>query len=199
MSAAGGRDAVLGVDSRMRGFKRRTSVAARWEWISAHAHPLEAQEVALGEAWGRVLARDIVAFGPVPPFDRAAMDAYAACADEAFGASAYVPAAVRWVGRSRPGRPCEASDGPFEAVEEATGAPLGADAVVPVEITRREGDRVFVTEGDLEGDTAGAAVHVWCFDEFSALAGGTPETLAEPGACTDQSSRSAHQTPHGCS
>jgi molybdopterin molybdotransferase len=68
-------------------------------------------------------------------------------AEETFGASLYMPASLRCIGKSRPGCFCEVSVGPSEAVEIATGAPLpdGADSVVPVEATRRDGDNVLVT------------------------------------------------------
>jgi molybdopterin molybdotransferase len=141
----------------MRGFKLRTSVSAVWAWINERIRPLDSEEIALGEAWGRVLARDIVADQAVPPFDRAAMDGYAVRAEETFGASAYVPAALRCVGRSRPGSGCVATVGPLQAVEVATGAPLpaGADAVVPVESTRVEGDHVLVIEAVPRGRNVG--------------------------------------------
>ena len=46
----------------MRGFKTRASVDELAAWIVEHISPLESEEIALGEAWGRVLARD-----PSPP------------------------------------------------------------------------------------------------------------------------------------
>jgi molybdopterin molybdotransferase len=146
MSDDSGAEFGAGGDARMRGFKTRTSVEEVLAWIAERIHPLESEEIALRDACGRVLARDIVAAGAVPPFDRAAMDGYAVRAEETFGASDYVPAAFRCVGRSRPGLGCAQAVGPAEAVEVATGAPLpsGADAVVPVESARVDGDRVLV-------------------------------------------------------
>jgi molybdopterin molybdotransferase len=148
MSSTG--DSGLGLvgDPRMRGFKSRTSVDDLWDWIAATIQSLESEEVSLTEGAGRVLAREIVAEVAVPPFDRAAMDGYAVRAEETFGASAYMPAAFQLVGRSRPGRRCDASVGAGETIEVATGAPLpsGADAVVPVESTLFDRDRVRVSE-----------------------------------------------------
>jgi molybdopterin molybdotransferase len=157
MSPDEGLDSGSGGDPRMRGFKVRASVSAVLAWIDEQVRPLESESVALGAAWGRVLARDIVAARAVPPFDRSAMDGYAVRAEETFGATVYLPAVLRCVGRSRPGLACAAAVGPLEAVEVATGAPLpaGADAVVPVESTRIEGDRVLVFEAVPQGRNVG--------------------------------------------
>ena len=45
--------------------------------ILAAARPLGAERIALRDAAGRVLAEDLVAAGPLPPFDHSAMDGYA--------------------------------------------------------------------------------------------------------------------------
>jgi molybdopterin molybdotransferase len=133
-------------DTRMKGFRSRTSVEELSAWIENQIKSLPSDEVPLHEAWSRVLAQDIIATEAVPPFDRAAMDGYAVQAESTFGASEYMPTSFQCVGRSRPGLPCDAAAGLAEAVEVATGSPMpsGADAVVPVEATRREGDRVLV-------------------------------------------------------
>ncbi|HKI18947.1 MAG TPA: gephyrin-like molybdotransferase Glp [Isosphaeraceae bacterium] len=157
MSENAGVDFGKGGDPRMRGFKTRASVDEVSAWIVEHIRPLASEEIALGEAWGRVLARDIIAPFAVPPFDRAAMDGYAVRAEETFGASDYMPAAFRCVGRSRPGLRCPVTVGPAETVEVATGAPLpkGADAVVPVESARVDGLRVQVCEALPQGRNVG--------------------------------------------
>lgn len=153
MSQREGGESGSVADPRMRGFKTRAEVAELWSWIAATVGPLDAEGVPLAEASGRVLAEAVHAAGPVPPFDRSAMDGYALRAEETFGASAYVPAVFRCVGRSRPGQRCEAAVGVGEAVQVATGAPMpaGADAVIPVEATRREADRVWVSEAIPQG------------------------------------------------
>jgi len=148
MSQDAGVDFGSGGDPRMRGFKTRAVVDELAAWIREHTSPLESEPIALGDAWGRVLARDIIAKVAVPAFDRAAMDGYAVRAEETFGASDYMPAAFRCVGRSRPGLGCLVAVGPGETAEIATGAPLpsGADAVVPAESARLDGDQVQVCE-----------------------------------------------------
>src|SRR5690349_19949502 len=125
-------------DVRMRGFSRRTEVADVWQWIDRHVTALPAEPVAIDDAPGRVLARDVVASADVPAFDRSAMDGYAVRGEETIGAGDYNPLAFRVVGRALPGEPFTGTVQPGEAVRIMTGAPLpaGADAVVPAEYVR---------------------------------------------------------------
>ncbi len=136
------------VDPRMRGFRVRADVSEVLALIDARVRPLGTEEIPLAEAWGRVLADEVVATAAVPAFDRAAMDGYAVRGTESFGADLYAPALFRLIGVARPGRAYQGVLGPGEAVEIATGAsiPAGADTVVPVEFTVRSGDEVRVTE-----------------------------------------------------
>jgi molybdopterin molybdotransferase len=89
--------------------------------------PLEADDVSLDRALGRVLAEDVTSAIPVPPFDSSAMDGYAVAAGPA--------AELEVVDESRAGHPAAASVSSGTAVRISTGAavPEGADAVVPVE------------------------------------------------------------------
>jgi len=90
-------------------------------------------------ARGLVLARDIVAAEPVPPFANTGMDGYAVRAAD-------TPGTLRVVGELPAGRAPTMPVGPGEAVRIMTGAPMpdGADAVVMVERTRVHGDNVVV-------------------------------------------------------
>src|SRR4051794_8852352 len=125
-------------DPRMRGFRVRSSVDEVVALISRRVEPLSAETIDLTQAAGRVLAEEVRAGAPVPAFDRAAMDGYAARGEETFGASDYAPIAFRCIGEARPGRRCAPVVGPGEAVEITTGSaiPEGADTVVKVESTR---------------------------------------------------------------
>lgn len=70
------------------------------------------------------------------------MDGFALIAAETFGSDLYSPSMFHVVGRSRPGVPfCGAVD-VGQAVAIATGAPMpvGADAVIPVEVTEISAD-----------------------------------------------------------
>ncbi|MCR6669610.1 MAG: molybdopterin biosynthesis protein, partial [archaeon YNP-WB-040] len=108
--------------------------------------PLGFEEVNLTEAYGRVLAEDVIANIDLPPFDRATMDGYAVKAEETYGAYEDNPVKFRVIGKIEPGEEPKIELNSGEAVEVSTGAPIpiGANAVVMVEYTRRVGDYVFV-------------------------------------------------------
>jgi molybdopterin molybdotransferase len=119
--------------------------AARRE-VLARVRPMPSEEVGLGEALGRRLAADAVADSPFQPFDNSAMDGFAVRAADVAGASAESPVALAIVDESRAGRPAERSLGAGEAIAISTGAmlPAGADAVVRVEDTERDGGQVVI-------------------------------------------------------
>jgi molybdenum cofactor synthesis domain-containing protein len=102
------------------------------------------ERVPLAHAGGRVLAQDVVAAHDVPPFSRAGMDGYAVVAEDTFGASRYEPRTLRVIESIYTGQVPTRPVGRGEAAEIATGAPMpeGADAVVMVEETERDGDQV---------------------------------------------------------
>lgn len=89
--------------------------------------------VAVADALGLVLAEDVTATEPVPPFDNTAMDGFAVRAADTAGA----PVALRIVETVAAGHAPTAEVGSGEASRIFTGAPIppGADAVVMVERT----------------------------------------------------------------
>lgn len=99
----------------------------------ADAVELPAEECGLGDGAGRVLAEDLVARYPVPPFDNSAMDGFAVRAEGPL----VVPAELRVVADIPAGATAESEIGPGQAARIMTGAPVprGADAVIPVEDT----------------------------------------------------------------
>lgn len=135
-------------DVRMRGFAQRTDVEEVDRLLRARALPLASEPVPLLECAGRVLAADVRSDVDVPGFSRAAMDGYAVRGQDSFGASAYTPLTLEVVGESLPGRPCERSVGPGQAVRIMTGAalPVGADAVAVAEVCEERDGRVQVRE-----------------------------------------------------
>jgi molybdopterin molybdotransferase len=90
--------------------------------------PLEAEELTIGAALGRVLAEDVTAAHDVPSFANSAMDGFAVRSGPAGRELAIV-------GESRAGTPAGVPVGDGEAVRISTGAamPDGADAILPVE------------------------------------------------------------------
>jgi molybdopterin molybdotransferase len=101
---------------------------------------LSAERTALAEAAGRVLAGDLVASGPLPPFDHSAMDGYAIATADLRGDAPWTLAVA---GESSAGREAP-SLAPGAACRIFTGAPVPerADAVVMQEHVVREGDAV---------------------------------------------------------
>ncbi|HEV2914088.1 MAG TPA: gephyrin-like molybdotransferase Glp [Pyrinomonadaceae bacterium] len=106
--------------------------------VEEQTQPLPVETVELADAWGRVLAQDVVADSDLPPFDRAQMDGYAVRADDLASA----PVTLRVVGESAAGRGWHRTLGTGQAVRIMTGAPVpeGADSVQKVEVTRERGD-----------------------------------------------------------
>ncbi len=99
--------------------------------------------VPLAGAVGLVLAAPVVATEAVPPFANSAMDGYALRALDTTGASAEAPVTLTVVDELPAGRAPTVAVGVGEAIRIMTGAPFpdGADAIVMVEHTVRDGDR----------------------------------------------------------
>lgn len=134
---------------RMKGFAKLTSIdeALKEFFTKVHIEKLPSEEIPIGTSLGRVLARDIVCPGNVPPFDRSAVDGYAVRAEDVFGASETNPVVFSVKGSSSVGSPPPGILGKGDAMRIATGAPVpqGANAVVMVEYTEVTGpDKVEV-------------------------------------------------------
>ena len=95
-------------------------------------------EVSRREAAGLVLAADVVATEPVPPFANTAVDGYALIAADTASGSAE----LRVIGEVAAGAVSSVAVTPGTAIRIMTGAPIpeGCDAVVMVEDTERIGD-----------------------------------------------------------
>lgn len=98
-----------------------------------HAHALEPIEVPVEEGLGHVLASDVLAAEPHPPFRASIKDGYAVRAGDVVQAGARLEV----VGESRAGARTIRAVGPGQACYITTGGPVpdGADAVVEVERT----------------------------------------------------------------
>ena len=92
------------------------SVEVALAWIDGETRCLETEQVALNQAFGRVLGEDIRAVAPIPPVDCAAINGFAVRAAESIGAGAYNPLPV-----------------PSVPVAAGEALPAGADAVVPLD------------------------------------------------------------------
>lgn len=127
----------------------------------ARAHVLErvpvlpAVAVDLPDAVGCVTAEAVTASDPIPSFDNTAMDGYALRAADVADAAETAPTRLHVVATLAAGTGERPEIGPGQAARIMTGAPVppGADAVVMVELTERDGDdavlvRAAVPEGN---------------------------------------------------
>ena len=107
-----------------------------------HTPLLGVERVTLREAFGRVLAEDLIGDAPLPPFRSSAVDGYAVRAADA-------GKTLRVLGESAAGRPFDGSVAPGTAARILTGGavPDGADVVVMVEDVRVTDQAVTVPEG----------------------------------------------------
>jgi molybdopterin molybdotransferase len=107
--------------------------------ILAEVPTTSTERIALDRALGRVLAEDIVAHAPRPPFDYSAMDGYVLALDDIPAGDG--PFTLRVVGESRTGGEIPARVEPGSACRIFTGAviPARGDAVVMQEDVTRDG------------------------------------------------------------
>lgn len=112
------------------------------------------EEVALEDAYGRSLARDLAALVSHPSATESALDGVACRAADSLAASPDSPVRLRLLGESRAGEPFVGEVGPGECVRIYTGAPLppGADAICPVEQLRKEEGAVLLLRPASPGD-----------------------------------------------
>lgn len=119
--------------------------------------PLSPLRLPLSEAYGCVVAEDVVAEGDLPEFASSAMDGFAVRASDVEGAGPSRPIELKIVGRALIGHRPEGTVGAGEAIRIATGAPIpaGADCVVPVENAIEDGEEIVRL---VQGPSAGTHV-----------------------------------------
>lgn len=111
--------------------------------IHDQIQPLPAQEISFDKALGYVLAQDVFAIEPMPPFAASSVDGYAVIAADGAGIR-------RLVGDQAAGYVDDIRVEPGTAARITTGAPVpaGADAVVMVEQTETGAGQVEILTGD---------------------------------------------------
>ena len=121
---------------------KRISIEDARRQLLEHTSRLDAEEVDLDDALGRVLAQDAVAPNPVPPFDCSTMDGFALQAGDTTDA----PVELKLVDEARAGSPADATIESGTAIRVSTGAPIpaGADAVIPQEYARQDNGSVTI-------------------------------------------------------
>jgi molybdopterin molybdotransferase len=137
----------------------RLSVAEASAHMLAAVRALDDEPVALRDALGRVLARDVVSPVSLPLWDNASMDGYAVRGADVRGASTDSPVRLRVVETIAAGARGTRVVGPGEAARIMTGAPVpeGADCVVRVEDTSPTTDGVEIRDDRDAGANVRAA------------------------------------------
>jgi len=110
---------------------------------------LPTEKVILWDAIGRVVAEDVFADRDSPAFDNSAMDGYAVVSQDL----EEIPAKLKVVGEVSAGSEFSGRLERGQAIRIFTGAPIpvGANAVVPVEYTKLEGEYVLIERSFKEG------------------------------------------------
>ncbi len=121
-------------------------LAAAAARVMAALVPVDAEEIALVGAAGRVLAADVQSQVALPLWPNSAMDGYALRGADVADASPTAPVELRVVGTVAAGGRARRALGSGEAMRIMTGAPLpdGADCVIRIEDTDRGTDKVRV-------------------------------------------------------
>ncbi|BCJ32924.1 molybdopterin molybdenumtransferase MoeA [Actinocatenispora thailandica] len=114
-----------------------TPLADFLQQVLAAIRPLPPLDLELTQAYGNVFAEDVVAPGPLPAFDHAAIDGYAVRLDDVVGAREDRPVRLNVVGDvgAASWRPVRVSSGSCLSVAAGAPMPAAADAVVPTSWT----------------------------------------------------------------
>jgi molybdopterin molybdotransferase len=116
------------------------------EKILSHIYPLGFEKISLLDALGRVIAEDIHAHRDIPPLDNSAMDGYALKYEDVQKASPDHPVRLEVIEDLPAGFISKKKLERGKSIRIMTGAPIpkGADAVIPVEETKKEDGSVLI-------------------------------------------------------
>lgn len=130
------------------------SVDAYRAFIADRVEMHEPIEVRLPDALGLVLATPTVSDEAVPSFANSAMDGYAVVAGDCQQADRDAPVSLRVIGEIAAGATSLPTVQSGQAARIMTGAPLppGADAIVPVEVTRESEGTVTIHRAPAPGE-----------------------------------------------
>jgi molybdopterin molybdotransferase len=142
----------------MRPFRALLSYEEAKAVIDRHIVAITRIEIVpIDEAAGRVLAKDFISLMDVPPFNRAAMDGYAVRAKDTFGAGQFKPKVLNIIGETHAGEKPTKRLTVNTCLQISTGAmmPAGANSVVMVEDTERDGTKVKIFKAVVPGANVG--------------------------------------------
>ena len=113
------------------------SVERAVELITKHTKPVGTERIPATQAYGRILAEDVVSPMDQPPWPRSPLDGYAFQAADSVGASGTAPVLLRVADTIYAGGWSNVTVAPGEAVRLMTGAPIptGCDCVIRQEDT----------------------------------------------------------------
>lgn len=137
-----------------QGFGRLTSLQETKQIISNTVKRISNERVDLDKALFRVLAENIVSDIDVPHFEKSAMDGFAVIASDTFWASDTNPKRLRIIDKVSAGTASKKRLKEGECIEITTGAPLPerADAVLMVEYTEKDKDRIILYKSVAPGE-----------------------------------------------
>lgn len=124
-------------------FQRQTiTVDEAWSRLMGALTTLGEEQVPIGEAYGRILARDILATCDMPPFDRSPLDGFAVRASDTAGATVDHPASLRVIETIPAGHIASlpVTEGCASRIMTGAMLPAGADAVIMFEQTENPGE-----------------------------------------------------------
>src|SRR5579862_6727439 len=129
---------------------RREVIEISGEIAGTLKQPLLREAVEIEQAFGRILAELVLADRDYPPFDRSTRDGFAVRSADASSPGAK----LNCIGELRAGGSFMGALGPQQCIEIMTGAgmPQGADAVVMIEHTKREGRTIILDREAKPGD-----------------------------------------------
>ncbi|HUU86341.1 MAG TPA: gephyrin-like molybdotransferase Glp [Candidatus Glassbacteria bacterium] len=108
--------------------------------------PLGIEKIPLIKAYNRILSENIITKLDIPPFNRSTVDGYAVKADDTYESDEKKPIALKIIGTISVGESPKIQIRKNKTVETVTGAPIpeGANAVVMVENTQKQGDTLLI-------------------------------------------------------
>jgi molybdopterin molybdotransferase len=114
--------------------------------ILSNVYPLGSEKVSILDGLGRVISEDIQANRDIPPLDNSAMDGYALKYEDVQKASSNDPVRLEVIEDLPAGFISKKKLERGKAIRIMTGAPIpkGADAVIPVEETKKENGSVLI-------------------------------------------------------
>ncbi len=129
---------------RKIGFSKLTPLEIALKQLFSNVVLLSTEEIESTESLNRILASDIISEIDIPPYERSAMDGYAICAEDSFGASPNNPKTVNLIGKIEIGQSSDLILKKGEAIRISTGAaiPKEANAVIKIEDTELENELV---------------------------------------------------------